>query len=593
MNYYENRGQLGNVADRTNRVRADDTGSRALSKEKRNTWDIALNGVQGLLKMKQEADDRRVAVGAMSLNGEYSNRMAELQTKLLSNKEGAARDNVKLLDEGRQKIIDEISANNKDRYDLETINAFRGMSDKDYVKTRDNMVRYVTGENEKFETNTLLNQQTAMINDFAAEYGNDDALANALNRGRAVIAAGRNGYGEARVGQEFDKYRGDLIEAGINAALNNKDFDRANDLLNIGREFFDKARAAKLQEDMDERALTGKTLDGVKSLFVETEGNYSIMLDRFKKEVMSTDKGEQAKQLEMFDKEYESLKKQARTAADTNYERTVAGVRAMVNGGMDYADIVAEIGRLTGGDLERKKKMLAEANRQMGKDGAGIDKEGNDKALWLVVNGKFRNKEELAELLADEGACMRLLGGVPTKQQRKELLQEYSDFYSGKGPYAVDWKGVMTNVMASRDVADSIKAMNIPGGEKNKKKVEESIREAVEGVGKDFVAAYLKGEIKGTDGKTHVGELPSRREILDVCKNAVSRIDYGKYRDVPLPFDWGDRSLEMSGADMWRLGIKSVTQLEDGRFKVEYNDGYDPEVLDGEELQERVGGLWK
>lgn len=585
MNVYENRGQLGSPADRTNRVRQDNTGSMALMREKQKTWDIGMKFLLG-------EQERREAVDAMSLNGEYSNRMAELQTKLMTNKEGAARDNVRLLDEGRQKIIDEISANGKDRYSLQTINAFKGMCDKDYVKTRSNMVKYVTGENEKFESNTLLQQKTVMVNDFASEFESDDALGNALERGRAVIAAGLNGYGEARVNDEFGKYRADLIEAGVNAALNAKNFERADDLLVAGKDFLSAEKASKLQKDMDERVLTSKTADGARRLFMETEGNYSVMLDRFKKEVLSTDRAERVKQLEMFDKEYESLKKQARQAADTNYERTVAGVRALVNGGMDYGDILAEIDRLSGGDVARKGKLLGELNRQMGKGGAGIDDAGNKKALWLVTAGKFRNKEELAEFLADENACVQVLGGVPTKQQVKVLLAEYSDFNNGNGVYKVDWKGIMTNVMASQAMQDSIKAMGIKGNSKDKHVVA-MVKETVEGVGKEFVQAYLRGEVKGRDGKTHIGELPSRREILDVCSKAAARVDYGKYRDVWLPFDWGDRSLEMSPADMWRLNIKKVTALDNGKYKVEYRDDYDPEVFDGEDLQEMVGGLWK
>ena len=62
MGVYENRGQLGNVADRTNRVHFDNSGARALIKEKGETANSVVQEAERQRTTAQTKEEHRTVV---------------------------------------------------------------------------------------------------------------------------------------------------------------------------------------------------------------------------------------------------------------------------------------------------------------------------------------------------------------------------------------------------------------------------------------------------------------------------------------------------------------------------------------------------
>ena len=225
INVFEQTAQLGRPVDNTSRVRPDNSGAMAIARENAGIARTFAVGVQNLQEQIATAD-------VMAANNEYNRRTNELELKLMQNKESNAFENVKKLEEGRQKILDDILKKGPQtlRYGVGN-RAFMGSVDRDWTAQRDKMQRYVIGEAENFQNTQLTLQLQNGLKEAADNYGSDDDLQAVNRRNDFMIAARYYNYGPQRIKLEQDKVRAATVNTAVAAAINADDYDRAGELL--------------------------------------------------------------------------------------------------------------------------------------------------------------------------------------------------------------------------------------------------------------------------------------------------------------------------------------------------------------------------
>lgn len=149
INVFEQTAQLGRPTDNTSRVRPDNSGAMAIARENAGIARTLAVGVQNLQEQIATAD-------VMAANNEYNRRVTELENKLMQNKESNAFENVAKLDEGRQKIMQDILQKGPQTLRYGAGNrAFVNSADRDYVGQRARMQRYQIGEAERYQDTQL------------------------------------------------------------------------------------------------------------------------------------------------------------------------------------------------------------------------------------------------------------------------------------------------------------------------------------------------------------------------------------------------------------------------------------------------------
>lgn len=547
--------QLGAPASRVDNVRFDNSGERALLKANAELGQTVLGLGQGLL-------DRRIETDVMAANGEYNARMDALAVKLMSNKEGAAQDNVQLFEEGRQKVVEEVLKKFKYAGSGAGKQAFLVSADKDWSGQRRRMAVYQAGELEKYQNSALAQQKSLMLGQVASQFQDDDVLSEMIDRGDVMVASRYKDYGPERVGQEQQLFRSEVVTAAVQAALAEKDWLRANDLLDLGQGVLPPEQAAKLTDDLKGKVLTAKSLDAVDGLWQETGGNYGLMLDRFKKEFLSPQISEQEVQLKLFDKEFDSLKRQARRAADANYERTQAGIKSIMSGGMSYKEMVDRINAEAAGDAARQKQLRDALDREFDKGQVELSPARMRSYRAVIAEGKtFDSAEHLDQYLFEKGVL---------KRQRNELGQVYKDWVNRRGIFAVPMSEV--EALFKEDLRKEDAYKNAKAGEL------EAVWTNVKWALEDYVDDCYIGGVK--DVKP--GEVPNKYQLLQKARELMIKESFV----VKEGAIWDDKA-EMSPEDWYAAGIKEKPKKVDGGFKVVWTDRRKkPEVMTGEELNE-------
>lgn len=225
IDVYQPGAKLGAPANNTSRVRPDNSGQIAIARENAGLARTFAVGVENIQEQIATAD-------VMAANNEYNRRTNELELQLMQNKESNAFDNMKKLEEGRQKILADILRKGPQtlRYGVGN-RAFMTTVDRDWTAQRDKMQRYVIGETEKFQNTQLTLQLQTGLKDAADYYGSDDSLQAVNRRNDFMIAARYYNYGPQRIKLEQDKARAATVNTAITAAINADDYDRAGEML--------------------------------------------------------------------------------------------------------------------------------------------------------------------------------------------------------------------------------------------------------------------------------------------------------------------------------------------------------------------------
>ena len=234
INVFESTAQLGRPADNTSRVRADNSGQLAIARENAGLARTFRVGIENLQEQIATAD-------VMAANNEYNRRVTELENKLMLNKESNAFENVAKLDEGRQKIMDDILRKGPQTLRYGAGNrAFVNSADRDYVGQRARMQRYQIGEAEKYQDTQLNVQLENNLKNVAADYS-DTAIMDNIMRGDMAVAARYYNYGQERITLEQNKYRAALAKTAVDSAFATGDNSSAQRILNDYRELFTPA----------------------------------------------------------------------------------------------------------------------------------------------------------------------------------------------------------------------------------------------------------------------------------------------------------------------------------------------------------------
>lgn len=225
IDVYQPGAKLGAPANNTSRVRPDNSGQIAIARQNAGLARTFAVGAENIQEQIATAD-------VMAANNEYNRRTNELELQLMQNKESNAFDNMKKLEEGRQKILADILKKGPQtlRYGVGN-RAFMTTVDRDWTAQRDKMQRYVIGETENFQNTQLTLQLQTGLKDAADNYGSDDSLQAVNRRNDFMIAARYYNYGPARIKLEQDKVRAATVNTAISAAINADDYDRAGEML--------------------------------------------------------------------------------------------------------------------------------------------------------------------------------------------------------------------------------------------------------------------------------------------------------------------------------------------------------------------------
>ena len=238
INVFEQTAQLGRPTDNTSRVRPDNSGAMAIARENAGLARTFAVGVQNLQEQVATAD-------VMAANNEYNRRVTELENKLMQNKESNAFENVAKLDEGRQKIMQDILQKGPQTLRYGAGNrAFVNSADRDYVGQRARMQRYQIGEAERYQDTQLNLQLENNMKNVAADYS-DSVIMDNIYRGDVAVAARYYNYGPERIELEQNKYRAALAKTAVDSAFATGDNDSAERILNDYRSLFTPAEYSR------------------------------------------------------------------------------------------------------------------------------------------------------------------------------------------------------------------------------------------------------------------------------------------------------------------------------------------------------------
>lgn len=273
INSYQVGSQIGTPAGRTSSVRYSNAGAVALAQQEANTGKIAA-GFIGKIEEKIRTAD------VMAASNEYRQRMNDLETELMQNKEQNALDNLNKLEEGRNKILEDIRKNGPSSLKWGAAdNAFTAMVEQDWVGQRKRMQNYQLQQLDAYQTTQMNQQIMDSQKDVAAQYGSDAALAEANRRNDTVIAARYYNYGDARIKLEQDKARATTVNTCVLAALGADDYDRAGELLQGYGYSMSPETRIKLDKLITERKKSNTRLMTFENIYNQTGGDYAKALE--------------------------------------------------------------------------------------------------------------------------------------------------------------------------------------------------------------------------------------------------------------------------------------------------------------------------
>lgn len=526
---YNSTAGVGNVASKVSNVRYSNAGEQELVKQQGNTGLVLAAGVNKLREQVEAAD-------VMKANNEYNLRMNELRNKLMQNKEGNALENARLYAEGRQKIVDDILKRGP-----ETVKggigkrAFMTTIDKDWVNQQGTMDRYVLGEAEKYQNTQLYNQLYTGINEVTGNFMDDDAVQSAVNRGNHFIAARYLDYGEERIKAEQMKWQAKAYGTQITAALNQSDYQKAEEILKSHGDVLTPEAKLKIEATITERKKSDKELALFNELYAKGDLvaaiNYVNNSDDYK---TASERLEAEKNLISF---FSFKEKEQRVIDDARFDDWQNQIMQWKQQGVPMEEAIKRAEKWAGYDTSLfAKATKAVRNGYYGTEGKGLPY-GMEPAIYdMLRTGDFSSKEKLDNFLRANGA---------SKEEYNRFMKSYADREAGVGVYAKNWDRLKKEIMAGSKLEDA--------------QFDKAWNEA-QAAAHDYINETIQKEHR----------MPSDTEIIQKAKEGMIKTYYGGYDNG----DWffSSEKNEYSKGELLRSGVRNV--VRDGKtYKVTLTTG--------------------
>lgn len=261
MDKYISQGQVGSPANTTSNVRFDNSGDMALMRQQAGIGNAILAGANMYVDQLQTADITKAG-------NIYNDKMAELRSKLMQNKEENALDNMSKYEEGRRKILDEIYRTGP-RFVREGLGRqqFETSIEKDWIGQKNQMRSYMLGESAKYADNQTANRLFGYNQNISEGYSNPDILNSNVEAGDSELATRYKYYGPEKIKAAQRQWRAQAYGNAINTAISKDDWDSAGILLQGYGNWLDPKLRADLDKMISERKRNDNMLVNVNSLY--------------------------------------------------------------------------------------------------------------------------------------------------------------------------------------------------------------------------------------------------------------------------------------------------------------------------------------
>lgn len=301
MDKYISQGQVGTPADRTSSVKLDNSGDMALMKQQAGIGNAILAGAKMFVDQMQTADITKAS-------NMYNDKMSELRTQLMQNKEENAMDNMAKYEEGRQKILDEIykkgprfvrGGQGRQQFELAI--------EKDWIGQKNAMRGYVMGESEKYADNQTANRLFGFNQNISDGYSNPMVLEANVEAGAEEVAKRYKYYGTEKIEAATRQWKGQAYGNAINTAMSKEDYQTAGALLQEHGKFIPPEQRQRMEKAISERkkmdvrtttfeSLADKWGDNVEGAVAEFRARNSMTIDlekgrQFFEGIMGTKRG--------------------------------------------------------------------------------------------------------------------------------------------------------------------------------------------------------------------------------------------------------------------------------------------------------------
>jgi len=277
MDQYLAQGQLDGTADRTTKVKVDKSAEISNLQQQAGIGNAILAGAKMYLDQMQNAD-------IMKASNMYNDKMSELRSKLLLNKEENAMDNMAKYEEGRQKILEEIYKNGpkfvraglgKQKFDQSI--------EKDWIGQKNQMRGYVMTEGEKYQDNQLANRLLGYNQNISDGWSNGVVLAANVEAGEEEIKKRYKYYGAEKINSAINQWRGQAYNNAITMAVGAENYDQAGALLQGYGKWLDPNTRANIDKIITARKRSDSLMSSIDGLFAKYGENANAAWTEFSK----------------------------------------------------------------------------------------------------------------------------------------------------------------------------------------------------------------------------------------------------------------------------------------------------------------------
>lgn len=209
----------------------------------------------------------------------------------------------------------------------------------------------------------------------------------------------------------------------------------------------------------------------------------------------------------------------------------------MRDNGQSYADAMAQAEQMGGSNPDAISKLRKAVKIAYGgsSDYNGLGSERIDAAEALLGSGEFRTVDDYLSYLEMSGA---------SQKQLADGAKMFNEFMNSEGQFKFDWGDIKENVV---------------GSIKDKKAKELSWAQA-QAAGKNFISAFT----------IQAKRPPTTYEVIEACRNALNKVNYGSYDD-----GWfGETEVDISAGELALAGVRNVEPISGSDIlDVTFSDG--------------------
>lgn len=209
----------------------------------------------------------------------------------------------------------------------------------------------------------------------------------------------------------------------------------------------------------------------------------------------------------------------------------------MRDNGQSYVAAMAQAEQMGGSNPDAITKLRKAVNIAYGGTANynGLGSERIDAAEALLGNGEFRTVDDYLSYLEMSGA---------SQKQLADGAKTFNEFMNSEGQFKFDWGDIKENVV---------------GSIKDKKAKELSWAQA-QAAGKNFISAFT----------IQAKRPPTTYEVIEACRNALNKVNYGSYDD-----GWfGETEVDISAGELALAGVRNVEPISGSDIlDVTFSDG--------------------